>query len=180
MLLSVPRYNFNWQFHYQLKDPVFLPAGSRIVARGAMDNSDRNPFNPNPNRPVTFGLQTKHEMFFGFTTLRYEGDTPASRDAQMFYLSNNLSLTAIGIHFRSVVPMDASSEWILFQIIGPNQLHLENCTIQVTNPSRRQAAVLRFADPSTVNPEASISSESRTLAVMTSKPSVSTSSSIVS
>jgi len=58
---------------------VFLPAGTRLVARGAMDNSDRNPFNPNPNRPVTFGLQTMHEMFFGFTTLRYVGDTPQSR-----------------------------------------------------------------------------------------------------
>lgn len=79
ILLSVPKYSFNWQFHYQLEEPVFLPAGTRLVAKGAMDNSDRNPFNPNPNRPVTFGLQTMHEMFFGFTTLRYVGDTPQSR-----------------------------------------------------------------------------------------------------
>ena len=76
MLLSVPKYDFNWQFHYQLKEPVFLPAGSKIVARGAMDNSDRNPYNPNPEIPVRFGLQTMHEMFFGFTTYRYVGDTP--------------------------------------------------------------------------------------------------------
>ena len=76
ILLSVPKYNFNWQFNYALKDPLFLPAGTRLIARGAMDNSDRNPANPNPNMPVHFGLQTKHEMFFGFTTLRYAGDTP--------------------------------------------------------------------------------------------------------
>lgn len=76
VLLSVPKYNFNWQFNYALKDPLFLPAGTRLIARGAMDNSDRNPANPNPNMPVHFGLQTKHEMFFGFTTLRYAGDTP--------------------------------------------------------------------------------------------------------
>ena len=74
--MSVPKYNFNWQFNYALKDPLFLPAGTRLIARGAMDNSDRNPANPNPNLPVHFGLQTKHEMFFGFTTLRYAGDTP--------------------------------------------------------------------------------------------------------
>jgi hypothetical protein len=43
-----------------------------------MDNSDRNPSNPDPSKPVHFGLQTKHEMFFGFTTLRYVGDTPES------------------------------------------------------------------------------------------------------
>jgi hypothetical protein len=28
--------------------------------------------------PVRFGLQTMHEMFFGFTTYRYLGDTPES------------------------------------------------------------------------------------------------------
>ncbi len=78
VLLSVPKYNFNWQFSYRLTEPLFLPAGTRLVARGAMDNSDRNPFNPDPSKPVHFGLQTKHEMFFGFTTLRYVGDSPYS------------------------------------------------------------------------------------------------------
>jgi len=78
MLLSVPKYSFNWQFSYELEEPLFLPAGTRLVAKGAMDNSERNPFNPDPTKPVHFGLQTKHEMFFGFTTLRYVGDTPES------------------------------------------------------------------------------------------------------
>jgi len=82
LLLSVPKYNFNWQFNYPLKEPVFLPAGTRLVARGAMDNSAQNPANPDPSRPVHFGLQTKHEMFFGFTTLRYVGDTPAAIQAE--------------------------------------------------------------------------------------------------
>lgn len=76
VLLSVPRYDFNWQFNYALKEPLFLPAGTRIVARGAMDNSAQNRSNPDPTVPVHFGLQTRHEMFFGFTTLRYVGDTP--------------------------------------------------------------------------------------------------------
>ena len=78
LLLSVPKYDFNWQFSYQLRDPVFLPAGTRLIAKGAMDNSARNLSNPEPSKPVHFGLQTKHEMFFGFTTLRYVGDTPES------------------------------------------------------------------------------------------------------
>lgn len=78
LLLSVPKYDFNWQFNYELKEPVFLPAGTKLVANGAMDNSDRNTGNPDPSKPVHFGLQTKHEMFFGFTTLRYDGDTPDS------------------------------------------------------------------------------------------------------
>ena len=78
VLLSVPKYDFNWQFNYQLEEPVFLPAGTRLIAKGAMDNSDRNPYNPNPNMPVRFGLQTMHEMFFGFTSYRYIDDTPES------------------------------------------------------------------------------------------------------
>ncbi len=75
-LLSVPRYDFNWQFNYELKEPVFLPAGTRLIASGAMDNSSRNRGNPDPTRPVHFGLQTQHEMFFGFTTLRYVDVVP--------------------------------------------------------------------------------------------------------
>ena len=76
LLLSVPKYDFNWQFNYRLEEPLFLPAGSKVVARGAMDNSAQNKGNPDPTRPVFFGLQTMHEMFFGFMTLRYVGDTP--------------------------------------------------------------------------------------------------------
>jgi hypothetical protein len=71
LLLSVPKYDFNWQFNYQLVEPIFLPAGTRLIARGAMDNSAQNRGNPDPSQPVHFGLQTQHEMFFGFTTLRY-------------------------------------------------------------------------------------------------------------
>ena len=76
LLMSVPKYDFNWQFNYKLEQPVLLPAGTRLIARGAMDNSNRNPGNPDPSKPVHFGLQTMHEMFFGFTTLRYVGETP--------------------------------------------------------------------------------------------------------
>lgn len=76
MLLSVPKYDFNWQFNYRLQEPLLLPAGSKVIARGAMDNSAQNKGNPDPTRPVFYGLQTMHEMFFGFMTLRYVGDTP--------------------------------------------------------------------------------------------------------
>jgi peroxiredoxin len=78
VLLSVPKYEFNWQFRYNLEEPLLLPAGTRLVANGAMDNSTRNPANPDPGKPVRYGLQTIHEMFFGFIGLRYVGDTPES------------------------------------------------------------------------------------------------------
>ena len=75
----MPKYDFNWQFKYELEEPLFLPAGTKLIAEGAMDNSDRNPGNPDPTRPVFFGLQTMHEMFFGFTTIRYVGDVPKTQ-----------------------------------------------------------------------------------------------------
>ena len=78
LVMSVPKYEFNWQFRYDLAEPLFIPAGSKLIASGAMDNSDRNPYNPDPTVPVRFGLQTVHEMFFGFITYRYVGDTPES------------------------------------------------------------------------------------------------------
>lgn len=94
LLLSVPKYDFNWQFNYELKEPVFLPAGTKLVANGAMDNSDRNTGNPDPSKPVHFGLQTKHEMFFGFTTLRYDGDTPESLVSETPKIKNQLEPVA--------------------------------------------------------------------------------------
>ena len=65
-LLNVPNYQFNWQKTYDLAEPKFLPAGTRLVYHAAFDNSDMNPFNPDPAAEITFGEQTWQEMFFGF------------------------------------------------------------------------------------------------------------------
>ena len=34
LLLSVPKYDFNWQFKYQLQEPLFMPSGTKLVAEG--------------------------------------------------------------------------------------------------------------------------------------------------
>jgi peroxiredoxin len=62
-LLSVPNYRFNWQMIYTPKEPIFLPAGTKIVAEGAFDNSDMNLDNPGPDQEVKFGPQSWDEMF---------------------------------------------------------------------------------------------------------------------
>ena len=96
LLMSVPRYDFNWQFNYKLKEPVLLPAGTRLVARGARDNSDRNPGNPDPSKPVHFGLQTMHEMFFGFTTLRYVGPAEDAAEKSSIPVADNQPVRVSG------------------------------------------------------------------------------------
>lgn len=67
VLLSVPRYDFNWQTFYFLQVPKPVPAGTKIFVSGAFDNSPRNPANPDPSKEVRWGDQTWDEMFIGYT-----------------------------------------------------------------------------------------------------------------
>ena len=64
-LINIANYNYNWQLAYTLKEPKFLPAGTKITAVGAFDNSAQNKMNPDPARSVPWGLQSMDEMFFG-------------------------------------------------------------------------------------------------------------------
>lgn len=65
-LLSIPNFQHNWQMVYRLREPVFLPAGTQIVAEGAFDNSRFNPLNPDPSQEVRWGDQVWDEMFLAW------------------------------------------------------------------------------------------------------------------
>jgi peroxiredoxin len=65
-LLSVPNYRFNWQSLYRLSEPIKLPAGTTMFVTGGFDNSEDNPFNPDPDKEVRWGLQSWEEMFVGY------------------------------------------------------------------------------------------------------------------
>jgi hypothetical protein len=66
LLLSVPRYDFHWQTNYYLKDPIAIPAGSKIEYVAVYDNSTGNLNNPDPRAWVTWGEQSWDEMMIGF------------------------------------------------------------------------------------------------------------------
>jgi peroxiredoxin len=66
MLLSVPRYDFNWQSNYRLARPLRLPAGTRVECMAHYDNSSANRNNPDPRKTVRWGDQTWEEMMIGF------------------------------------------------------------------------------------------------------------------
>ena len=66
VLLSVPRYNFNWQINFELTKPYFMPKGSVLEVVSHHDNSANNRANPNPDTEVRYGDQTWEEMAFGF------------------------------------------------------------------------------------------------------------------
>jgi len=82
ILLSVPKYDFNWQTTYALNPPKPIPAGTHIVLDMTWDNSAQNPANPDPNRIVHWGEQTWDEMNVGWMRYRYAKEDEPERRAQ--------------------------------------------------------------------------------------------------
>lgn len=66
MLLDVPRYDFNWQNFFFLREPKFLPGGTRVHCTAHFDNSRENPANPDPSKAIHWGLQSWDEMMIGY------------------------------------------------------------------------------------------------------------------
>ena len=71
-VLDVPRFDFNWQIHYELAEPLHLPAGSKITGIGVYDNSLNNRWNPGPHLEVYWGQQSWDEMYQAFTEYTIE------------------------------------------------------------------------------------------------------------
>ena len=71
-ILDVPEFDFNWQIHYELADPLHLPAGSKITGIGVYDNSLGNRWNPGPHLEVYWGQQSWDEMYQAFTEYTVE------------------------------------------------------------------------------------------------------------
>ncbi|MBN8670071.1 MAG: hypothetical protein J0L80_05270 [Chitinophagales bacterium] len=79
-LISIPKWDFNWQYFYTFKKLVKIPKGSTIVAEGVYDNTKNNMNNPfSPPRLVrdqNGSMRATDEMFqFIITYVPYkEGD----------------------------------------------------------------------------------------------------------
>lgn len=68
VVLSVPKYDFNWQTYYVFAKPLALPKGTRLEATAHYDNSVNNPWNPDPTVEVRWGEQTWQEMQYSGIT----------------------------------------------------------------------------------------------------------------
>lgn len=66
-LIRINNWDFRWQYFYNFKQMVKIPAGSRIVAEGMYDNTARNVNNPySPPREIREregSMKTTDEMF---------------------------------------------------------------------------------------------------------------------
>ena len=79
-LLDVPKYDYNWQLYYEYPEPKLFPAGTRIEVKMTFDNSAENPSNPDPNKPIRFGLETTDEMALGWMYYSWEDEEKNSTD----------------------------------------------------------------------------------------------------
>lgn len=64
-LIWINDWNFYWQDSYVYREPLELPAGTKIELNAYYDNSADNPFNTSdPAKPVRFGNNSSDEMCF--------------------------------------------------------------------------------------------------------------------
>ena len=74
-LINIDDWDFRWQGLYRFREPVAVPAGSRVSLTAFYDNSTNNPNNPNdPPKPVSWGEQTTDEMCIAFLYVTHDGE----------------------------------------------------------------------------------------------------------
>ena len=79
-ILSVPNYDFEWQHEYIFREPIRLPAGTKMHATAWYDNSPANKSNPDSKADVWWGDQTWEEMMFTAMTFSVVGaPSPATQ-----------------------------------------------------------------------------------------------------
>lgn len=62
-LIWIKDWDFNWQDHYQLSEPISLPKGTQLIVEAWYDNTSGNPQNPHsPPRTVNYGSGSGDEM----------------------------------------------------------------------------------------------------------------------
>jgi len=113
ILLSVPKYDFNWQNTYIPNKPFKLPAGTVLETVGHYDNSVRNRVNPMPSRPALWSEQTWDEMYNAWTEITYDSETNPNLNASEFRTaqqeaSKNNPITAV---VGCVAPGSSSVAW---------------------------------------------------------------------
>jgi hypothetical protein len=113
-LLSVPRWDFNWQTGYWFREPIRVPKGTTVEAIATWDNSANNLANPDPNRDVTWGLQTWEEMMVGW--MYYVRETPDTDEIAAAKNDRPIKLSSAGM-FR-IMDRDKNG-WVAGKEIPP-------------------------------------------------------------
>ncbi len=79
LILSLPKYDFNWQRGYDFATPIKIEPGTKLISRYVYDNSKHNPANPDPTITVKWGEQSWEEMQYTALGFRWDDETVANR-----------------------------------------------------------------------------------------------------
>jgi hypothetical protein len=79
LILSLPKYDFNWQRGYDFAEPIKIEPGTKLITRYQYDNSKNNPANPDPTITVRWGEQSWEEMQYTAMRFRWDDETTSNR-----------------------------------------------------------------------------------------------------
>jgi peroxiredoxin len=107
MLLSLPKYDFNWQRDYDPVKPIRVKAGTKLVATWVYDNSTENPANPDPKIDVRWGEQTHEEMMYFRVNYRWVDESAANirEDLQDGLMASRV-IGALDDNYDNLVQLD--------------------------------------------------------------------------
>ena len=92
------KFNFNWQLGYEVKKPIRVPQGTKMIVTAHHDNSANNPMNPVADTVVKWGDLTSQEMmlpWFGVLV-----DRAATPDMIAEYEPPDLDIPFNGLQFK--------------------------------------------------------------------------------
>jgi hypothetical protein len=120
-LLKMSDWHFAWQEDYAFKEPVKLPAGTRIDVLISWDNTDTNPHQPShPPKPVRWGPRSTDEM--GTITLTVMVNTPDEKKA----LHTELKRTLTGQFLQRLFENDTAGMAAVRSQIGAEVKNVPN------------------------------------------------------
>ncbi|MDB6053552.1 MAG: Tetratricopeptide 2 repeat protein, partial [Verrucomicrobiales bacterium] len=164
-LLSIPRWDFNWQGDYVYREPIPVRKGTVLSMNIEYDNSSHNPRNPsNPPKRIVYGLNSTNEMgevWFQLLPVSqsayqaYQADykTRIYQDSiryNEFLLRNNprdaVALSTIGVGWMALNELNKAEGFFLESIkVDPTAdfpyYHMASLQIQKGNLPRAYAAL---------------------------------------
>jgi mono/diheme cytochrome c family protein len=109
-LIWIKDWNFYWQDSYVYREPLELPAGTKIELNAYYDNSADNPFNTSdPLKPVRFGNNSSDEMCFLILQTIDEDPIAASanRNAIIGGLMRDITQADLSVEARTDIKAEA-------------------------------------------------------------------------
>jgi len=81
VLAFVDNFQWNWQINYVFDEEAapLVPAGTMVITRAWHDNTEANPYNPDPNQWVGWGDRTVDEMAHNWVDVTYLGQEEYER-----------------------------------------------------------------------------------------------------